>query len=113
MDTTKSLAELQAEREELKKKEAQIEAQIEAIKKSERKGVLNEIRAKVKDWGFTAEDVFPAAVPKKPGKSKSKGPAVVKYKNEKGEVWSGLRGRKPNWVIAVEKAGEDIEKYRV
>jgi RNA-directed DNA polymerase len=36
-----------------------------------------------------------------------------KYRDAHGNEWSGGRGRRPQWVIAVLEAGEDIENYRI
>jgi DNA-binding protein H-NS len=85
--------------------------QAEQVRKQELSGVIADIKAKMKEYGITAEDLGGAAARKSPVASKSKAPA--KYRGPNGELWSGGPGRKPEWVKAVVASGQDIESFRI
>ncbi len=90
-------------------------AQAEQVRKQELANVIADIKAKMKEYGITLEDLGGAATRKssgaKPAASKSKAPA--KYRGPNGELWSGGPGRKPEWVKAALAAGKNIEDFRI
>lgn len=85
-------------------------AQAEQVRKQELANVIADIKAKMKEYGITLEDLGGTAA-RKGGASKSKAPA--KYRGPNGELWSGGPGRKPEWVKAVLAAGQNIEDFRI
>lgn len=88
-----------------------IMAQAEEVRKQELVGVVADIKAKMKEFGITAQDLADAPQRRAAGKSKAKAPA--KYRNPNGETWSGGPGRKPEWVRAVLASGQSIEDFRI
>jgi len=85
-------------------------AQAEQVRKQELASVIADIKAKMKEYGLTVEDLG-ATAGRKAGASKSKSPA--KYRGPNGELWSGGPGRKPEWVKAVLAQGKSIEDFRI
>ena len=90
-------------------------AQAEQVRKQELASVINEIKAKMKEYGITVADLGASAgAPRKAaGKSTSKSTAPAKYRGPNGETWAGGLGRKPEWVRAVLAAGKSVEDYRI
>lgn len=103
----------------------ELSKQAKAVRRKEVQAVISDIKQKIKQYDITpaelglGESEAVVAPRRKPArkttvaKDKKIG-SVVKYRNEKGETWSGAaRGRKPRWVVEILAAGGDIEKYRV
>jgi DNA-binding protein H-NS len=86
-------------------------AQAEQVRKQELANVIADIKAKMKEYGITVEDLGAVASGRKGGASKAKAPA--KYRGPNGELWSGGPGRKPEWVKAVLAQGKSIEDFRI
>ncbi len=85
-------------------------AQAEQVRKQELANVISDIKAKMKEYGITVEDLGGGSVRKSTGtKSKS----AAKFRGPNGELWSGGPGRKPEWVKAVLASGKSIEDYRI
>lgn len=85
-------------------------AQAEQVRKQELASVIADIKAKMKEYGLTVEDLG-GATGRKAVASKSKAPA--KFRGPNGELWSGGPGRKPEWVKAVLAQGKSIEDFRI
>ncbi|WP_234265197.1 H-NS histone family protein [Hydrogenophaga sp. NFH-34] len=83
--------------------------QAEKARKEEIASVVAEIRAKMKEYGITVDDLGGAG--RKAGSSKSK--AEPKYRGPNGELWAGGQGRKPEWVRAVLAEGKSIEDFKI
>ena len=116
----RSLADIQAEINKLKK-------EADKIRSVEIKEVVAKIRKAVAHYGLTAEEIFgkprraagapKAAAGKKRGaaarKAKAvKSPAVVRYKDDKGNSWVG-RGKRPQWLRDALAAGKKLEEFSV
>lgn len=84
-------------------------AQAEQVRKQELAQVIADIKARMKEYGITIEDLGAAPGRKAAGKAK----AAAKYRGPNGELWSGGPGRKPDWVKAALAAGKDIESFRI
>lgn len=99
---------------ELQDQIKKLQQQAEALKQAEIEAVLADMKSKIKQYGLTAEQLGLGAESRKTAKKSTAGKeANVMYRNG-GKIWSGAtRGRKPQWVLDVQAAGEDIEKYRV
>jgi len=95
---------------ELKAQAEALLAQAEALRRQERSGVIAELRAKMAEYGLTAEDLAGRGGVVK-ASSRSKSPP--KYRGPNGELWSGGPGRKPEWVREVLATGGDLEQYRI
>lgn len=84
--------------------------QANTIRAEERALVLSEIHVKMREFGFTMEEL--AGTRRKSRKSKSAQVKVGRYVGPNGEIWSGVRvGRKPDWVRKVIAEGGDINDY--
>ncbi|GAA6141771.1 H-NS histone family protein [Hydrogenophaga sp. 5NK40-0174] len=83
--------------------------QAEQARKNELAEVIADIRAKMKQYGITVEDLGGATRGRKPGKAK----APAKYRGPNGELWAGGPGRKPEWVRSVLASGKSIEDFRI
>ncbi|CAM3973942.1 Histone family protein nucleoid-structuring protein H-NS [Bordetella tumbae] len=74
-----------------------LEAEAERLRRRELRGVLSDIRWKIKEYGITSEQLF--------------GPDLsdfVRYRDpETGHTWNGV-GRPPNWI-----KGKDRGLFRV
>lgn len=90
--------------QELKDQAAALLAEAEEMKRIEINEVIIDIRQKMQTYGLTAHDLGLTVTPK------PKSASPIKYRGPNGETWTGGRGRKPDWILAAIKAGEDIEK---
>lgn len=115
---TKSYAQLQKQIQDLQK-------QANHLKQAEIAGVVTRIKEAVKAYGLTAADlglggavkaVGTKAAKKTRGKgsksAKGKGPAVVKFRDETGNVWGG-RGPRPKWLRDALTAGKGLQDFAV
>ena len=93
---------------ELKAQAENLLAQAEQMRKQELANVIAGIKATMKEHGITLEDL---GAPARKASARVKAPA--KYKGPNGELWSGGPGRKPEWVRALQAAGQNIETYRI
>lgn len=100
---------------------ARLEKQAQEIAAKEKKAAIQEIKALVKKYDITAEDVGLAKkAPANPKATRTRKKAKAKRKASKvvyqfGDLtWSG-RGRRPQWALDIlENEGEEgLEKYRV
>ncbi|MCC7544663.1 MAG: H-NS histone family protein [Aquabacterium sp.] len=97
---------------ELKAQGEALMRQAEQVRKQEINAVVQEIKAKMREYGLTISDIdAPASRPKSAGKSKSQAPA--KYRGPNGELWAGGLGRKPEWVHSVIAQGKSIDEYLI
>lgn len=97
---------------ELKAQAEALLAQAELARKQELSEVIQDIKAKMKQYGLTVADLGSAAPSqRKTGKSKSAAPA--KYRGPNGELWAGGLGRKPEWVRALVAEGKSIDDYLI
>jgi len=75
----------------------QLERQAEQLRREELRQVIAELRAKVREYSITADQLFGLELS-----------ALVRYRDpDSGRTWTGL-GRPPNWI-----RGQDRERYRV
>lgn len=96
---------------DIRKQIEALEAQAAALVQKEKQGAIAQAKKIIAEFNLTATDLGFGG-----SRRASRGPrsgAAVKYRNAKGETWSGGRGRKPKWVSEALARGEDIEKYRV
>lgn len=89
---------------------AEAKKQLEAARQQEVPKAIEKIHALMEEYGLTLADL---RVKGRRGRPRKKGVSKAKYKYMKdGMGYTGV-GRRPAWVEAVLKAGEDLEKYRV
>jgi DNA-binding protein H-NS len=117
----RTLAQINAEIEKLKK-------QADEIKSREVGEVVSRIKEAIKHYGLTPRDLFGkaagAAAPaagKGRGKKtaagkatprKAKAAGVIRFRDEAGNSWTG-RGKRPNWFKAAIAAGKKPEDLAV
>lgn len=93
--------------EQLLQEKSRIEAAIRDAMKAQRKQVLQEVRAKVRQFGLTRSEVFG-------GRSRrgDVGPHIRYADPATGKVWSG-HGRKPKWFDPARAAEFEAEAERI
>ena len=94
---------------ELQREIARLMQQAEAARKAEIRAVIDDIKAKMYEYGITAADLG------SPGRSsRAKGGTVAaKYRNRAtGETWTG-RGKMPRWLQAEVAAGKRKEDFLI
>ena len=117
-DNSATLEKLEADEKKAAALHAEAKAKLAAFRAANREPKLAELKKDIADYGFTAVELFGEAVsntekPKTKAKTTKRGPAIVKYKDEHGNTWGGGKGPRPKWVVAIQEAGGDIEKYSV
>jgi len=103
---------------ELKEQAEKLLQQAEELRQREVQQAIEDIKAKMKAYGLTPQDLGftsgariqrPAA--KKTSRTASSKPA--KYRGPNGETWAGGRGRKPKWLTDALKSGRKLEDFEV
>ncbi len=89
-------------------------AQAEQVRKNELADVIADIKAKMREYGITTEDLNAPTAGRKAGStSKAKAKAPAKYRGPNGELWSGGPGRKPEWVKTALAAGQSLDQFLI
>lgn len=89
------MVERMATYKELKARADALSAQAEAARQAELQAAIEDVRAKVREYGLTAYDVFGHR--KKPGE-RHRGAVRPKYRDPAtGATWTG-RGIEPKWI---------------
>lgn len=114
MDQEKALEKAMEDGRRLVEELAENSKKQESLKAEIAKEIISDIKKKVQIYGITVDQIFNIASSKKVKKAKLPSKiAEFLYRSDKGEGWTGGRGRVPDWVKSVKEAGEDIEKYRI
>ena len=107
-----SYQDLLAQKAALDKQAAELEKALTDARRTERAGVINQIKNLMAEHGLTAADLGNG----KPGKapSASAGRKVApKYRNAAtGETWTG-RGLQPKWVAGALASGKKLEDFAI
>lgn len=87
----------QAVKAEIKK----LEAKAEALRKTELKSIIAQVRKTIAEFGLTAADLgLGRAAAKGRGAGRRAAKGVAKYRDPKtGQTWTG-HGRPPAWIVA-------------
>lgn len=103
---------------ELKEQAEKLLAQAEQLRRQETEDAIADIKAKIKAYGLTAEDLGLSVsssgrqrAPRRNSSAKTAAPA--KYRGPNGETWSGGRGRKPQWVVDALAKGRKLEDFEI
>lgn len=93
---------------EIQKQIEALQAQAQSIIEAEKSGVIEDMKAKILQYGITANELgfsFKSSEPSKAvkasGAGTSKAPSVPMYKNPEGETWHGGKGARPKWIQAI------------
>jgi len=97
-----------------------LKSEAEKLRRKEVDGVIERIRDAIKFYGITAADLGLSGAakasasrgPKASRSRRSKGPAVVKYRNDSGGTWGGL-GKRPQWLRDALASGKTLEDFKV
>lgn len=101
---------------ELKQQAELLLEQAESARKEETTTAIAEIKEKMAFLQLTLQDLRYAGIQDNKPTNKAIDPKTIpKYKGPKGELWSGGRGRKPDWALeAIAKDGTSgLEKYKI
>ncbi|MCU0841776.1 MAG: H-NS histone family protein [Thiobacillaceae bacterium] len=93
---------------ELQDQIAALQKQAEEARKQEIAAVVNEIKAKMAEFGISVEDLGYAAR----GRGRKRGASgAYKYRNPAtGETWTG-KGRKPGWMVKALQEGKTMDSF--
>lgn len=109
--------------EALKVRIAQLQKQLAAAEVS-KAPAIKKVKALMKKLGVTIEDLSdakPAGRRGRPPKDstavttkqkKSRGKVAIKYRDDKGNTWTG-RGKTPRWIVEAEKAGKSRDAFKI
>lgn len=104
---------------ELREQAEKLLEQAEQLRRQETEEAIADIKAKMKAYGLTAEDLGLAAssgsrqrVPRRAASAR-KPASPAKYRGPNGETWSGGRGRKPQWVVDALAKGKKLEDFEI
>lgn len=84
----------------------EIEILIAKKSKEKKSELIKKFRELAKSEGLSIEDILGSE------SNKPKSKTEPKYKNEKGETWTG-KGRKPAWVVEALASGKTLEELLV
>jgi len=98
---------------ELKAQAEALLMQAEQVRKQELAAVIQEIKAKMKEYGLTAADLGASSVGGAKKASKSTSAAPAKYRGPNGELWAGGLGRKPQWVKDALAQGKNLDDFLI
>jgi DNA-binding protein H-NS len=94
---------------ELQKQISTLQEKAEKLRIAELESVINDIKSKMTEYNITAKDL---GFTNRSKKQKNTEPIPPKYKNKKGETWSG-RGRQPQWIKDIIASGKSIESFLI
>lgn len=95
---------------DIQKEIAQLQQTAETLRRNEVQDVIDRIKAAIKVYGLTAQDLGLAG--KRGPAPRARKPAVAAgYSDGAGHSWSG-RGRRPEWIKAALAAGKTLEQLR-
>jgi DNA-binding protein H-NS len=111
----------------LKTRIEQLQKQLAAAQANKAPAIAK-VRALMKKLGVTIEDLFGSAAPGRRGRPpkkangktndsgasaprKARGKVAVKYRDDKGNTWTG-RGKTPRWLVEAEKSGKSRDSFK-
>ena len=110
-----SLADINSQIKKHDEQIAQLRKQAEELRNHERTSVIEEVRAKIAEYGLSATDLklSTRSSGAKRSVSASASKSAAKYRGPNGESWSGGRGRKPRWVTEALAAGKSLSDFAI
>ena len=101
---------------EIQAKIAELQKQEKMMLEQEYKQAIEQVQSLISKHKITASDLIfgfdGSPVMKKSKAAPSGKKAVIKYRDESGNSWSG-RGLKPKWLVAALAAGKKLEGFLV
>ncbi len=101
---------------ELKEQAEKLLAQAEEMREKEIADAIADIKEKMRLYGLTAEDLglgTRGSASRGPRSKPAAAPAAARYRGPNGELWSGGRGRKPQWVAKALQQGKSLEEFAI
>lgn len=98
---------------ELKSQAEALLQQAEVAREQEINEAVARIKQEMTSLGLTLVDLRHAGIAD-PQQAKHKTkvqPTPAKYRGPNGELWSGGRGRRPDWVLKALKDGKSLEEF--
>ena len=97
---------------QLEQQIAQLQAKRQEILSENRAHILDELRAAIRLYGFTAHEL---GLSGSAGKGKPPAAREAKYANPKNpaQTWAGGKGKRPNWVREHLERGGKLEALLV
>lgn len=114
----------EAQRRKLEREIERLQKKKELMMVKERQPVIQKIVSDMRGYGISLEEVEQAyskgskgkaarkASTKATGAARKKSEVPIKYRDDKGNTWTG-RGRAPLWVVDAEKAGRSRTEFLV
>lgn len=99
---------------ELKQQAEALLIEAEKARELEIADALNQIKQTMLTLGLTLQDLRHVGIhdPQQARKTKAH-PSPAKYRGPNGELWSGGRGRKPDWVLKAIKDGKSLDSFAI
>jgi DNA-binding protein H-NS len=112
--------------EALRARIAQLQKQLAAAEIS-KAPAIKKVKALMKKLGVTIEDLADEKTKGRRGRppkaqtegsaqktkvKKSRGTVAIKYRDDKGNTWTG-RGKTPRWLVEAEKVGKTRDSFRI
>jgi DNA-binding protein H-NS len=98
---------------ELMEQAEKLLTQAEELRVKELDEVVSDIKQKMQRYGLTVEDLGLAPLPPKRKKPTPKTVGRAKYRGPNGQIWSGGRGRRPQWVVDALAKGKKLEDFAI
>ena len=97
---------------ELQKQILALQEKAEKQRIAELESVINDIKSKISEYNITAKDLGFSTRIKKIKSTEPHTPVAPKYKNKKGDTWTG-RGRQPTWIKDAIASGKSIDTFLI
>lgn len=97
-------------RKELMTLKSSVEKALSTVAAREKKAALDAAERAAAEHGYTLAELQGSGG--KGARVKPKSPAKYRNPANAGDTWSG-RGRKPHWVLALQKSGKNLEDYTI
>lgn len=99
---------------ELKQQAEALLNQAEEAREQEIHQAIAQIKQQMAALGLTLQDLRQAGIAYNTQAKKAKShPQPAKYRGPNGELWSGGRGRRPDWVLAALKSGRKLDEFAI
>jgi DNA-binding protein H-NS len=98
--------------QELKKKAEALMQQAEQARQQEIREVIGQIKLKMQEYNLSLQDLRSSGIDDKV-MGVTRTASTPKYRGPNGQLWSGGRGRKPDWVLQALKEGKDLEEFAI
>lgn len=99
--------------QELKRQAEALLIEAEKAREKELDEAITQIKLQMQVLGITLQDLRQSGIADPQVKKNKSSPTPAKYRGPNGELWSGGRGRKPDWVNAALKSGRKLDEFAI